>query len=167
MANDRFLEELIKLLPAGTTVEALLALDPSKIIANRIAIARKDVAQFSGLLPALMKRSRDLDIRIGFELGKAVESGNPVSGLAITLSQESKQLVEEAYAVFLDYADERPALFADSYKDERQNLRIFAKRNKLDAGYQKLLGVDTNPSSPTPTEFSKEFREKYLRISVV
>jgi hypothetical protein len=107
------------------------------LLKNRVAIARKDVAQFSAVGPATFARLVELAM------------AGDIAG--------AEQIIRESSAVWLDFADER-GIWNDPYRDERENLRIFAKRNELPESFQKLMGV----SAGTASEYPKAFRTKYL-----
>lgn len=112
-------------------------------LAKSLAIAAKDVARATAFLPAVMKRATELFLSAG------VGSGDPAAAV---------QFAKETRAIAQDYADER-AWFGDPFKDEREHMRIYAKRNGLDERFQALIGV----SDGTPVDYPAAFRAKYLK----
>jgi hypothetical protein len=107
-------------------------------IKSSLAIAHKDVARLTAFPVVAQKRTMEL-VR-----------ANDAAGLT--------QFARETAAIARDFADERPALFLDAFKDEREHMRIYAKRNQLDSGFQELLGV----SAATPIEYDAVYKAKYL-----
>ena len=100
------------------------------------SIANKDIARMTAFPVVAIKRTMEL-----------VE--DPVA---------LQQFAKETAAIARDFADESPRLFQDSFKDEREHMRIYAKRNELDQAFQTLIGV----SGGTPDDYDPAYKTKYL-----
>lgn len=141
-------------LPLGT-LRALGNFDLSDLIDERTQIHKKDLAQITGFVPAVLQRAADLGVSVGFDLGRAYqefENNGSIPDPTVVKGEGFDQLVKEAMMVvetFFNQAKDIAGDGLDPFKNERQIARIFAKRNQLNAAYQDLLGV----SEGTPTEY--------------
>jgi hypothetical protein len=153
-------------LPLGT-LRSLSHFDLQSLIDAKLKIVDKDKARIIGFVPAVLQRAADLGVTVGYQIGlkQALNEGMTEDNLSIQKGEGFDQLVKEAGAILTAYYNQGIDLTKDPlgegfdpFKDERQELRIFAKRNGLNAGYQTLLGV----SDATPTEYPAEYVEKYL-----
>lgn len=154
--------ENITQLPLGS-IRALTNFDLRPVIEAKIRLSKKDTACVVGFVPAVLQRAADLGVTVGIQIGlkQALEEGLDSTNIAVTNGEEFNRLVKEAAAVanvFFDQARSISFGDFDPFKDERQIVRTFAKKNGLNADYQTLLGV----SDGTPDEYPASFVEKYL-----
>lgn len=155
---EQMIADLVNL-PVGA-IHVLSQFDFNKYIESRKNIGKKDLARLQGFVPAVIQRAADLGLTVGFELGlkQAIDDGVSDNQLLIQKGVGFDQLVKEAIALVTSYYSQSTHLKMgdfDPFKDEREWSRIFAKRNGLNADYQKLLGV----SDKTPTEYPEGFKK--------
>lgn len=158
---EEMLAEILTL-PLGT-IRALTNFDLRAYIKERADIADKDKARILGFLPAVLQRAADLGVSVGVQIGlkEALQEGLEADNVAVELGEGFDQLVKEGIAIISAFYNQvkRPTSDGlDPFKDEREALRVFCKRNGLNEAYQVLCGVSDN----TKTEYEAEFIDKYL-----
>lgn len=156
MQNLNF-EQLKAILPPGLFKE-IQNLDLGVLIANRARIHQKDMRRIVMFGGEILQRALAVGLQVGVIVGREpTTAGAEASALLVAISTEARQFAVETMAIIKDFADEKPA-FADIFKDEREHLRIYAKRNQLSEAFLKELGVDER----TPDDYPQAFKDKYL-----
>jgi hypothetical protein len=152
----KFTEVLNDLGVLPTSLAALSLLDPEVELTRIARTAEKDAQRVEMALPAVIARAMRFGVEVTFTLNEDPKT-------AIVYGESAEAWLKETWAIFGYVKKQAIELFkgnvsADPFEDEREMVRIYAKRWDMDPRWQEALGVGDG----TPEDYPEDWKAEWL-----